>query len=285
MKTQLILRALLIASLGIAMPAKAEEIVHFDSLDRNSDGPVQLKAFWHPAAKTPAPAVVMLHGCGGMYGRDGKPSVRTDSYVQLLNEEGFHVLVVDSLSPRGERSICTQKTGTRAITMTNRRRDALASLQWLANRAEVDRRRLGIVGWSNGGSTVLAATNRNHREVAHFAIAPAFAVAFYPGCQAELARGYAPTAPLLILVGDADDWTPAEPCKRLAALPPDPPIKIEAYPGAYHGFDSDEPVRVRRNVPNGVNPTAGVHVGGDAHANAASRQALRQFLRAANARP
>ena len=63
-------------------------------------------------------------------------------------------------------------------------------------------------------------------------------VAFYPGCNFYDRRaGWAPSAPLLIVMGEADDWTPAEPCRRLAAKFPER-IKLVLYPGAYHDFDA-----------------------------------------------
>jgi dienelactone hydrolase len=271
-------RWVLAVGLMLASVARADQQVSFPSLDAPRGQPVALKAFWHPAGGAQGPAIVLLHGCGGMYGRGGRASERMRGYTQLLNAEGWHVLVVDSLTPRGERELCTQRTGTRAVTMTQRRLDALAALQWLASRPEVDARRLGLLGWSNGGSTVLAATNRKHRAVASASVLPSFAVAFYPGCEAELRRGYEPVAPLLVLVGEADDWTPAEPCRRLAARVPQ--IEFEAYDGAHHGFDSDAPVRLRPEVPNGVKPGQGVHVGGHAQARAASRARLLAFLKA-----
>ncbi|MBL0727128.1 dienelactone hydrolase family protein [Piscinibacter sp. HJYY11] len=267
-----------VAALVCAAAARAESEVSFPSLDAPRGQAVVLKAYWHPVAAPKAPAIVLLHGCGGMHGRNGRPSERMRDYAQWLNGEGWHVLVVDSLTPRGERELCTQRNGERAITQTNRRLDAQAALQWLASRPEVDAKRLGLLGWSNGGSTVLAATNRKHRAVAAAAVQPSLAVAFYPGCESELRRGYEPVAPLLMLVGEADDWTPAAPCHRLAAGASQ--IEIEGYAGAYHGFDSGAPLRLRREVPNGVNPGQGVHVGGDAQAWAASRARLQKFLKA-----
>ena len=32
-------------------------------------------------------------------------------------------------------------------------------------------------------------------------------MAFYPGCQTELTRGFEPTVPLLMLLAELDDWT------------------------------------------------------------------------------
>lgn len=275
--------ALLAACAGSAL---GQSTVEFASLDAPQGQAVQLKAFWYPVTAPKAGAVALFHGCGGMYDRKGLVSERMRDYASLLNQQGFHVLTVDSLTPRGEREICTQRVGQRKITQANRRLDALASLQWLAGRPEVDVQRIGVMGWSNGGSTVLSATNARHKDVAAFGLKPAFAVAYYPGCETDLQRGYTPTAPLLILIGEADDWTPAEACRQLATTTAATTAEvgarpeIETYPGAYHGFDSSAPLRLRQDVPNGVNPGQGVHVGGNAEAWRRSRERMLKFLQA-----
>ncbi|MBC7954992.1 MAG: dienelactone hydrolase family protein [Cytophagales bacterium] len=276
------LRALLAAGgvLAAMTPAHAQTLVEFASLAGAQGGSVQLKAHWYAVAAPKAAAVVLLHGCGGMYDRKGQVSQRMRDYAALLNQQGLHALLVDSLTPRGETEICTQRTGTRKVTLAQRRLDALAALQWLAQRPEVNAQRIGLMGWSNGGSTVLSATNTRHTDVAALAVKPAFAVAFYPGCEVELKRGYAPVAPLLMLVGEADDWTAAAPCQQLSAKAMGPKVEIETYAGAYHGFDSAAPVRLRQDVPNGVKPGHGVHVGGNADAWRRSRERLLVFLQA-----
>ena len=270
----------LLACLSLfALGALAQHEVRFPSLERGPGGAaVELPGYWFPAGAQRAGAVVLLHGCGGPYDRQGRLSPRMREYAAWLNAQGFHALVVDSLTPRGERELCTQRIGTRRLTQANRRLDALAAVAWLARRSDVVAGRIGLLGWSNGGSTVLAATNAKHALVREAAVKPAFAVAFYPGCEAELAYGYEPASSLLLLVGEADDWTPAEPCKRLAERAPAGRVTLEAYADAFHAFDSTAPVRVRGDVPNGVNPGQGVHVGGNAAALKRSREALAQFL-------
>ena len=273
--------ALLVLAAALLPAAHAQEQVEFDSLDVAGGKPVRLLGHWLPAPnpKASAPALVLLHGCGGPYERSGRLDARMRSYAALLNAQGAHALVLDSLTPRGEKELCTQKVGTRRVTQANRRLDALAALAWLAQRNGVDPQRLGLLGWSNGGSTVLAAINTRHPSVAAVAAKAAFAVAFYPGCEAELKRGFEARTPLLMLVGEADDWTAAAPCHDLArAAAGQTKPEIEGYAGAYHGFDSNAPVRLRKDVPNGAKPGQGVHVGGDAVAREASRQRLLQFL-------
>lgn len=296
------------AAAGVAMPVPAQ--IRVPSLDRVDGQALLLSAHWFPVvsgaepgavpgASGPRPALVLMHGCGGAFDRQGRLSLRMREYSALLNGQGWSVLVLDSFGARGATQICTQKLGTRAVTMTQRRRDALGALAWLAHQPGVDAQRLALLGWSNGGSAVLAATNRQHAEVARAATRARAAVAFYPGCESDLRAGYTPGAALLLLVGEADDWTPAAACEALVrsaaaatatalsapasasgpAVVPAPQISV--FPGAFHGFDGLAPVALRSDVPNGVHPGAGVHVGGQPEARAASRSQMLEFLRAA----
>jgi dienelactone hydrolase len=84
-----------------------------------------------------------------------------------------------------------------------------------------------------------------------------------------------------MLVGSADDWTPAAPCRTLASARP--AITFFEFDGAHHGFDGTQPVRLRTDVPGGAHPGQGVHVGGDAAARDAALRRLDDFLRAAAA--
>lgn len=269
------LRLLFLLALAWAAGAQAQQKVEVPSADRG----VVLPGLWFaPAGVGPAPAVVLLHGCSGAFDRQGRLGERFRETAAQLNAMGAGALVVDSLTPRGERQICTQRLGTRAVTQAQRRRDALGALQWLAAQPGVDAKRLGLIGWSNGGSTVLAATNRRQREVAATKVLPAFAAAFYPGCQADLARGYQPAAPLLLLLGADDDWTPPGPCQALAAEA-GATVQAQTFDGAVHGFDGTGPVRLRTDVPNGVHPGQGVHVGGHPAAREAALRRLQEFMR------
>jgi dienelactone hydrolase len=55
-------------------------------------------------------------------------------------------------------------------------------------------------------------------------------------------------------------------------------VQLELYEDAYHGFDGTAPVRLRKDVPNGVRPGQGVHVGAEPVARAAAALALKAFL-------
>lgn len=245
-----------------------------------ADDGAPVVAHWLPAADetTPRPAVAALHGCGGLYRRDGRTfDPRYTEYVERLHRAGFHVLLPDSFGPRGVRSICTLRNAERSITTGTRRADVAAAVHWLARQPGVDARRIVLLGWSHGASTALVALNRAHSG----GVPVAAAVVFYPGCSALLKSSFALDAPLLMQLGAKDDWTPPGPCVELADRTrrqrPETDLTVRVYPESYHGFDSVRPVRLRRDVPNGVDP-AGVHQGGNPQARAEAQAAMDAFL-------
>jgi len=252
-------------ALALASPARAERLdlpaPHF------ADG--LLPAVWlAPAGATAGrrPAVVMLHGCGGLGARD-EPNARHRMWADWLVERGFAVLFPLSFSARGLVQVCTVPFGQRSITPRDRVADVLAAHAWLAARPDIDPARIVLWGFSHGGSSVLATLTAGGAAQGRFRQA----IAFYPGCSAyarAAARGerLALAAPLQILIGEADDWTPAAPCHAwVAALAQaGQPATIVGYPGAFHDFDNPAGrLRVRTDVPNGVNPGQGVTTGPD----------------------
>ncbi|MDQ2804307.1 MAG: dienelactone hydrolase family protein [Pseudomonadota bacterium] len=132
------------------------------------------------------------------------------------------------------------------------------------------------MGWSNGGSTVLATAHE--RPDLPAGLFRRF-VAFYPGCAtASRATGYRLTAPLLILVGANDDWTPAEPCRRLAARLPKQ-ISLVVYPDAWHDSDAPgRPVRERVGLATTPSGTGRAHTGTNEPARADALRRVPTFL-------
>lgn len=260
--------ALLAALVATRMPARAAydtEWVEFPALRDFGDEAVQLSALqFRPHGPGPFPALVLLHGCGGMYTPSGYITASYRRWAELLAEDGYVALLVDSFNPRGYRTICELQK--RPILESRERvEDAYAAARWLHQQAYVARGRFGLIGCSNGGTGTLYAMRPGSR------LQPPFraAVAFYPGCR-TLSRAKTPYqsyAPLLILAGEADDWTPAVPCATLVetARGQGSPAEIVVYPGAHHSFDRvNLPVRYRPNVrnlnkPDRLGATVGEH--------------------------
>jgi len=264
----------------LAAPATATqyetEWVAFPALKPFNGEPVELSALmFRPLGPGPFPAIVLLHGCGGFYSRQGYVTASYRYWLDLLANNGYAALLVDSFNPRGHRSICDLQK--RPILISRERvEDAYAARQWLAAQPFLDPGRIGLLGWSNGGSGTLYALRA--RRAGHGFQA---GIAFYPGCRAlsQAKTPYRPYAPLLALSGEADDWTPAAHCVALAkiARANGATMAIATYPGAHHGFDRiNLPVRYRPDVRNPNRPSGrGATTGGDP---AAREDAVRRTL-------
>ena len=250
--------------LALPIPGAAQELqwVEFPALKEFDGGPVQLRAaLFRPSGPGPFPAVVMLHGCSGMFANSGDLTASYHYWGELLALSGHVALLPDSFNPRGHRSICDQQK--RAILESRERaEDAYAARQWLASQPYVVGDRIGLMGWSNGGTGTLYAMRASQPHRGFRA-----AVSFYPGCRTLSRTQYTPYAQLLILSGEADDWTPAAPCVEMvkSAKERDAPADIVTYPGAHHSFDRiNLPVRYRPTVrnlnkPDSLGATVGEH--------------------------
>ena len=277
-------------------PSIAGQRVDFDSLDIDTatGRPVRLQGlvFSPPdAGNRRLPAVLALHGCGGMYSvlkskRDAL-SMRHQAMADLLVAEGYIVLFPDSFRSRGVEEICTIESRRRTITQRNRLSDTLGALAWLQRREDVQPDRIAVLGWSHGGSAVLAGLNAKEAAVAGRKAAADYfraGVAFYPGCSDSLhvKPGYSLAAPLTLFIAGSDDWTPPGPCVSLAGRLRDAgePVEITVYADTYHGFDAPGSAqqRQRLEVPNGVNPGKGVTVGSNPAARRDAYARLKQFL-------
>jgi dienelactone hydrolase len=292
----------LVAAIAFAVPvatAATGERVVFPSLDIDpaTGKPVMLNGlFFTPdLAGAGFPAVVVLHGCDGMYSRFAERrdrlTQRHQAMADLLLAEGYAVLFPDSFNPRGRREVCTLPARDQPISQDQRRLDVLGALDYLHLRQDIAANRIALVGWSHGGSTVLATMNARDPAVAAYIARHAdpagfflTAVAFYPGCNASLRSrdGYAPAAPVRVFIGEADDWTSAKPCVALgeAMEAMDMPLHVRTYPDTYHGFDTPNLSKPQHlDMPNGVRPGSGVTIAANAEAREDAYARMKARLR------
>jgi dienelactone hydrolase len=255
-----------------------------------------------PDGPRPFPAVVIMHDCSGLGPRSsGAP----DRWAGELVKQGYAVAIPDSFTTRGfAGGVCTETSPRRAeVNSVRRARDAYAALSYLRTLPYVDGSRVGLMGGSHGGSTTLASMVAPEGEqdllVHDKAAGFAAAVALYPGCAdryggwratrqsgtsvpiADYIGVYKPIAPLLILIGENDDWTPAESCLKLTEIARKGgyPVAIKVYPGAHHSFDSTHPVRYNANRMNANSPGGrGATTGGDPTAWADSIREVTAFF-------
>ena len=185
------------------------------------------------AEKTPAPTVLVLHGCGGVdnHHRD---------WAKQLQAWGFNAVVLDSFKSRYVASACQ---ATMSVSPLQRAVDANLTAKWILEQPWSSPQ-VGIIGFSHGAwASLHAATVEDmNRELGSSYITSA--VALYPYCGSSF-HFYRRNIPLQIHIGTDDNWTPSSICKDLAKRWQMHDQYFE-YQGAHHGFDranTDEIVR------------------------------------------
>jgi dienelactone hydrolase len=233
-----------------------------------------------PEGAGPFPAVVLLHGCHGV-------SASNRDWARWFRDLGYVALLVDSWRPRGIKDGCVP-VDPDPVPNTARFDDTVGALRYLHTRPYVDRARVGVIGWSNGGVYSMAAINGPSLQRARARGVempdPGFraAVGVYPGGCWSLVRERV-VRPLLVLMGDADDWTlPSECVQMVAAMrAAGADATIVLYPGAVHYFDVEgQPRRFLPEVENRNRPNkcCGATVGFDAAANEDAHRRVREFF-------
>jgi dienelactone hydrolase len=195
--------------------ASAADLVTFRGEDRETITGKLMK----PEGKGPFPAIILLHGLDGM-------EKHYDTWAERLSGWGYVSLQMDGFGTRG-KSYLSDPPSKRA-------KDICSAESYLAGLAYVDPKRVGAIGWSRRGSSTLAAlcakSSPGQKEYPLRAV-----VAFYPYCFRSLASL---EFPLLILIGELDDLSPAATCReRMPQKKTNHEVILKVYPGAYHGFD------------------------------------------------
>jgi dienelactone hydrolase len=169
-----------------------------EPVEFSSDDGVALRGwFVHRSGDdgAPAPAVVFVHGWGwNRLGNQAGHTLLPDRTVRFLPaaralaEAGFHVLLFD-LRNHGESTAAWPVTfGVRES------RDVVGAVAMLRKRPDVDRRRIGAIGYSMGANAVIYAIPRCQPIRAAVAVQPTSAPVFEP----RLARTtMGPAGPLL----------------------------------------------------------------------------------------
>lgn len=188
-----------------------------------------------PRGEGPFPAVVLHHQCAGLRrGRWTNQSML--EWTRFLATEGFVVLLVDSLGPRGVDSVCNGPKG--GVDLLRGARDATDAADHLRKLPFVDRDKVFHVGFSWGAMVGLFANSHLDGQVPGFT---AYA-GFYPGCHATasgITVGHDLKRRHLVLLAGKDTETPASECVgRFSALKlGDSRIDWHIYPDASHCFD------------------------------------------------
>ena len=175
-----------------------------------------------PQGEGPFGCVVALHGSKGW-------AEHHQDHINGWLDAGLAVCKVNSFTSRGiDSTVDDQLSVTHAMMLVDvfRTRSALAQDPRIG--------KIGIAGWSLGGTVALYSAWSPIIEILG---APFDAhLPFYPAAHIRPDIKKWSESSILILHGDADDWTPLHLVEAL--LPQFPNATLQIYPGAHHSFDS-----------------------------------------------
>lgn len=199
---------------------------------------VIVAATYTPVARTPAPAVVLVHGLGET--RDAWSPL-----TGLLEKAGIATLAID-LRGHGEsvRKLTTEGPLAlnyrefRPIDFQDMMFDVNAGVDWLLEQPGVDKNRIAIVGASIGGNIVLRYATVNDDLAAIVVLSPGIV---YRDVRADDVIGKIPNRPLRLLVAQNDAFA-FESCKRLMEIRKElgqasDQSEMKACAGNLHGTD------------------------------------------------
>lgn len=196
-----------------------------------------------PAGSDKVPAVVLVHGSGGLY------SALLDYWPKQFNAAGIAVFTIDMFAPRGVQSTAEDQS---QVPFTADVADAFAALRLLATHPRIDARRIAIMGFSRGGTAVLrtavervASAQKLPDGIRYAAFIPTYAGGCNGAFRLRVRPGIFASAPMLFIHGDADDYTPIGPCKEYADAigKAGTPVEFVTLEGAHHKFDADDTKR------------------------------------------
>lgn len=185
-----------------------------------------------PRAPPKWPAVILIHGSGGISGS-------LDLWARELNAIGVAAFILDSFSGRGIVSTVADQDQLNSFAMTV---DAYRALDLLAAHPRIRPDRIAVMGFSKGAvPAVYAAADRfraaysrgGNRFAAHIGLYTPCNVAF----EGDTKVG---PAPIRLFHGITDDYVPIAPCRDFAARLKTAcaDVSLTEYPDSPHGFDS-----------------------------------------------
>ncbi len=221
--------AALMAS-GCATLAQQAERIRIESTTRGKPAVVTAEMLLPEKRDGRIPAMIIMHGSGGVRAK------REVAYAREFNAMGVAAIIIDSFSPRGIRTTVRDQSQLSSFDMVQ---DAAHTLQVIARHPAIDPARIGMIGFSKGGTVVIKSALRQYTLAGNDA-GFALLIAMYPWCgdmpfDFHAANG----APLHMLLGALDRYAGVDSCREFARkfAAQGGNLTLKVYPDAQHDWD------------------------------------------------
>jgi dienelactone hydrolase len=206
MQRWLSILALFVTASGDQALAERRETFQITSVSRNQAAKINVNLLLPEAGDARVPAMIIVHGSGGIRAK------REFAYAQEFFKLGVAAAVIDSFAGRGVTSTVRDQNKVRAHDMLI---DAANTLMALARHPAIDPERIGIIGFSKGGTAVTKAALRRYiepltRNEARFALA----IALYPWCGDFPLDLRTAGEPVYLLLGSDDSYVGTSSCRE-----------------------------------------------------------------------
>lgn len=209
----------------------------YDSaVDTTGMGKLYLPA--NASAETPAPAMIILHGSGGL--RED----REYRYAEWFASEGIAAFVIDYYSVRGVTPDTKYMYKTLSASDIDIVADAFSALKMLADHPAIDANRIGVTGYSYGGMATRYTLDKRLQQ----AIAPdyppfALHISVYGPCFQTTGSEVTTGAPYMAIYGTEDNSVDPAHCEVLHKRLEDGGSQVTdlVIEGAGHAWENNMP--------------------------------------------
>jgi dienelactone hydrolase len=173
------------------------------------------------------PTIIIAHGCDGV-------SQPYRDWARELHSWGYNTVLADSFQFRGYGILCDGANNHKVMPIE--RKNDLVEIAKFVKQQPWHKGKIGAIGFSHGGSTMLAVAASNQTDIDAV-------VAYYPSCHrwfvfSNLTQHlFEPSIAVQVHLAEKDDWTPIVDCNYLTGA------EEYIYKGATHAFDMDYPAR------------------------------------------
>ena len=161
-------------------------------------------------------------------------------YMKMYQQSGFATFELNSFKSRNISSTVGSQV---EVTTASIILDAYKAFEKLSKHPNIDKNKVSITGWSLGGAValfsgwkpIIKAISKDLKFASH--------LSFYPPCFFDPENTEFTDSPIHILIGELDNWTPAEPCNYFVKkISDNSNVNLTIYPDSHHSFDSKEPI-------------------------------------------
>ncbi len=193
------------------------------------------------SAESPVPAMVILHGSGGI--QDG----REMDYAKLFADNGIAGFVVDYYAPRGVQADTPYVMKTMIATEVDVISDAYSALTILGTHPAIDASRIGVTGYSYGGMATRYVLDDRLKNIMAPDVPPfALHMDIYGPCHQTTGHSGTTGAPYLAIHGDNDNSVDPALCQEVYKdiEAGGSPVQSHVMPGAGHAWENAAPQRI-----------------------------------------